>query len=373
MHVSISSLAQKKPTIFLRWKIAGELPPVNNQRSLGFAGSIVGIHNNVLIIGGGSNFPDSMPWFGGKKKYYDDLFVLKKQKDGTFKTYKIFKLPFAVAYAACCSTPEGVVAVGGENEDGISDRALLIKWDSVNQKPVFKDLPDFPFKVTNASVAAHENTIYLAGGETGANVSRRFLSLRLTNTSAGWNELPDVPISFSHGVMLVQSDGTHNSVYLLGGRKKSKEKLSEFYCSVYKFSLGENRWKKQTPMPYGLSAGTGVSAGRDQILVFGGDKGTTFHKTESLMLAIAKEQDPGKRKQLEEEKIRLQSSHPGFSKEVLLYNTITDKWTTCGFIPFDVPATTTAVKWKNTAIIPNGEIRAGVRTPKILEGEIEMK
>src|SRR5688572_3878214 len=41
----------------------------------GMAGLISGAHNGVLIAAGGANFPERMPWEGGVKVYYDEIFV----------------------------------------------------------------------------------------------------------------------------------------------------------------------------------------------------------------------------------------------------------------------------------------------------------
>ena len=43
-----------------------------------------------------------------------------------------------------------------------------------------------------------------------------------------------------------------------------------------------------------------------------------------------------KRQLLNQEKIKLQSTHPGFSKDVLLYDTINDEWKTIDSLPFEV-------------------------------------
>ena len=63
-------------------------------------------------------------------------------------------------------------------------------------------------------------------------------------------------------------------------------------------------------------------------------------------------------------------SHPGFCKEVLCYNIITDEWTVVDSIPFDTPVTTVAIKWGNEVLIPSGEIKAGVRSPYILSAKL---
>jgi N-acetylneuraminic acid mutarotase len=76
---------------------------------------------------------------------------------------------------------------------------------------------------------------------------------------------------------------------------------------------------------------------------------------------------------LVQQKTVLQSSHPGFSREVLSFNTLTNSWEKAGCIPFETPVTTQAIKWGDDVIIPSGEIRAGVRTPNILLGRLLFK
>jgi N-acetylneuraminic acid mutarotase len=49
---------------------------------------------------------------------------------------------------------------------------------------------------------------------------------------------------------------------------------------------------------------------------------------------------------------------------------VKNEWKQLGEIPFPAPVTTTAIKWNKQIIIPGGEIRAGVRTPYILEAKI---
>ena len=77
----MTSTAQikKKGEVSIKWKIAAELPASNGQsKSLGFAGPINGVNNNVLVVAGGANFPDGLPWEGGKKYYSNEIFVLQK-------------------------------------------------------------------------------------------------------------------------------------------------------------------------------------------------------------------------------------------------------------------------------------------------------
>jgi cyclically-permuted mutarotase family protein len=361
--------AQKSKVRSIQWDIAGVLPSTNG-KSLGFAGPVVGVINNMLIVGGGANFPDSMPWLGGKKKYYDDLYVFKKNDRDSLVIFKSFKLPFSLAYSANVSTNNGIVVAGGENENGISNKVLLIQWNETMGNITVKNLPDLPFAITNASAAVHDHKIYLAGGEMTNEVSDHFLSIDLNNVNAGWGRLSSLPKPISHTVMVVQSNEKNECVYLIGGRKKNVNSPSDLYSSAFQFDLKTNEWKEKRSLPYTSSAGTGVAVGTHSILLFGGDNGATFHKTEELIFAINKEKDETRRKELDAEKIKLQSTHPGFCKQVLLYDTRKDEWKAAGCISYDSPVTTTAVKWNNKIIIPGGEIKAGVRTPQILSAKI---
>ena len=121
----------------------------------------------------------------------------------------------------------------------------------------------------------------------------------------------------------------------------------------------------------GEAVGPGIAVGKNQILLFGGDEGETFNKTETLIMAIANEKDEVKKNALIEQKNKLQMAHPGFKPEVLLYNTVTNNWSQLANIPFPSAATTTAVLWGKCIFIPSGEIKAGVRTAQILLGTIK--
>jgi len=368
--VSVLTAQQERP-YSIHWKDSGLIPASTGQsKALGLAGAIIGKDQNFLIVAGGSNFPDSMPWVGGKKKYYDDVFVFVQNKSGEFKLHAQSRLPFTIAYSTSASLTDGVVFAGGENENGISKKAFLLKWNETKRNVILHSLPDLPKPLTNASIVASNNKLYVAGGEKRDGVSNDLLVLDLNNISNGWKLLCTIPVEVSHAVMFKQLDGKHDCLYIVGGRKKRIDSTSVLYANNWKFDIQTKMWTRKKPLPHALSAGAGMAVGENYLMMFGGDKGKTFHETEELIVSIKNEADASRREKLNEEKIRIQETHPGFSKEVLLYNTISDEWSTLDSIPFEVPVTTTAVKWGNTVVIPGGEIRAGVRSAKILLGEV---
>ena len=73
---SFGEPADKPPAAKFVW---GQLPPLPDRH--GFAGGFAGVSHDALIFAGGANFPDAPPWDGGKKVWYDSIFVLA-QPDG---------------------------------------------------------------------------------------------------------------------------------------------------------------------------------------------------------------------------------------------------------------------------------------------------
>ena len=160
MSFCIETQAQKEQPARIQWQIAGTLPSAEQGSALGLAGAISGVHNDILIVGGGANFPDAMPWMGGQKKYYDVLFAFKKTNTGKIvATGTTFRLPSPTAYGASCSTPFGVVYAGGENESGAARNVLLIQWDAVAEDIVVQDLPVLPRAVTHPSIAFDKDIV----------------------------------------------------------------------------------------------------------------------------------------------------------------------------------------------------------------------
>ena len=357
----------------MMWQIAISIPPPPGaSQQFGIAGAWAGIHHNVLLIGGGANFPDGMPWLGGKKKYYKDVYAFLKNEEGTLSLLSNnLQLPFPIAYGASCSTPKGIVCAGGENEQGLSNQVILLQWSESEKNISFQSLPPLPLPLSNPSITHKENIVYLAGGEGKSGVSTSFFSLDLENTAAGWKVLPSLSQPTSHADFVLQSTRKGCFLYLIGGRKRTTSGISDLYSSVFAYDLKKEIWEEKKPLPYALSAGTGLGYSNNKILLFGGDKGETFHKTEELIAAINSEKDAAKKEALMNQKTALQAAHPGFSKDVLQYNTTTDQWKVIMSIPFDVPVTTVAVSTGDEVFLTSGEIKAGVRTPYILVGKLK--
>ena len=221
MSLTVSVIAQKNHSVSMQWETAALLPADSGkQLATGLAGPVTGIHHEVFFIGGGANFPDGMPWNGGKKKYYNKIYPYHISSNLLVPLKKPFALPFTIAYAACCTTPNGILYAGGENENGITNKVWLIKWDSAAENLSCSNLPDLPLALTNAAATCIGNKVYLAGGESSPQVSAAFFSLDIENPAVGWKELAPLPKPVSHTVLAAAKEQMANKIFLAERKEK---------------------------------------------------------------------------------------------------------------------------------------------------------
>jgi cyclically-permuted mutarotase family protein len=371
------ALAQRKNVPEIKWKLAAELPPSNEQsKSLGFAGAIHGVSNNALIVAGGANFPNGLPWEGGKKKYSKEIYVLEKNGSEFFWNKKVTDtLPEPIAYCGNTSTAKGIVYIGGENTNGISNKCFLLNWNSVKNCIDIRPLPNLPVALTNVAATNIGNVVYAAGGDETKNSSDSFFCLNLDDSNPEWKTLPSVPIALANATAIAQNGNAGKEIFIIGGRTKTPSGISELHHTIFAFDIQKDKWEQRADIVDGinktnLSAACGVALGSNDILIAGFDNGKVFHKIEMYISQISLAKTDEEKEKLTKEKNELSIHHQGFDKSLLLYNTISNTWTKSGELPFAAHVTTTAVKWGNDIVISNGEIKPGIRTPNVMIGEI---
>ena len=361
----VSSKAQTKYEAPIAWKQSGVLPvQPNGLIHMGLSGVVSGVVDNQIIIAGGNNFPEGYPWEGGVKKYYDQVFVYDVKGDTLIMADSSVRLPSKVAYAAIAQLNNGIFYAGGENETGPLLNVYLIQKNSKNGVVIIS-WPDLPEALTNAVAVATSNAVYVLGGATKNGVSDKVWAIYLNDIKAGWKYVSNMPqpTAFAAAVF------AQGQVYIMGGRNKGTDGISEIYNQTFAWNIANNSWSKKAPLPYVVSAATAVAL-PDQILFIGGDKGVVFHEVEMLASKIAVTNDLVVKNNLTEIKNNLQKTHPGFSKDVLAYDPILNKWSPYAQLGFTAPVTTNAFLLNHKIILPVGEVKPGVRTPLIQLGTI---
>jgi N-acetylneuraminic acid mutarotase len=290
------------------------------------------------VVAGGANFPDGMPWEGGKKIWHDSVFVLP-ESDGTW--LKGFKLSRAIGYGVSITTTDGVLCAGGSDGEGHYRDVFLLTWTGGRLES--KPLPPLPKAMANGCGALVGQTVYLAGGiETpDATIAMKtFWSLDLSKPDPAWRELDPWP---GPARMLAVAGACQGSFYLFSGTelqpnaegKTVRRYLADAYC----FKPGAG-WKKLSDLPRPAAAAPSPAIERNgRLLIVSGDDGRFVN-------------------------FEPKARHPGFPKDVLAYDVESDHWTCVEGSPLS-RATAPVVSWNHLAAIVNGEIQPGYRTPTV--------
>lgn len=388
-----AALAQPSP-MNLIWSSLPSLPPSLGQPTQpGVASPFVGVHGDALIVAGGANFPERAPWDGGAKIWWDDIWVLERRADGApaWIADRSVRLPRRLGYGVSVSTPLGVVCAGGHDAERAYADVFMLSWNGQRRELRRTELPPMPQPLTFMAGALVGDMLYVAGGQhvmKGAEPTSVFWSLDLSKRSKPdqlkWTSLPTWPgpprvLAAAAG----QRTGTGGEFFLFGGRVPRTGQATEILADAYAFNVRTRTWRTLPKVGGGagvsVMAAAAIEAGNNEIFVFGGDRGELFLELESHDLAIeaARRELAGAsaaaRAELEKQiterlqlKRRIYETHPGFSRDVLAYDTRRDSWRMVGQSPKPLPVTTTAVRWGDAILLPSGEIRPGVRSDDIL-------
>ncbi|MEP3481336.1 MAG: sodium/solute symporter [Fuerstiella sp.] len=340
-----SQAIQAAEANLLSWETRPAIP-----NELGLAGPFAGIHNKALIVAGGANFPK--PVWENDKVWHDRIWVLTR--DGDDDTWKDGgQLPRPIAYGAAVSTKHGVVCMGGNDSENAFDDVYLLSWDSKNEKVTTTKYPSLPKPCAFSAATIIGDVIYLAGGQSGQSLETamtNFWSLDLSKKSIKedfvWKELPPWPgPTRAFNLTVSQHNGYTDCVYVMSGRRQEGSADNPasfgFLKDVWEYNPTKNTWRKRAEVPRCVMAGTAIGFGQSHIFVLGGATEQLFFKGNEL-----------------------KNNHPGFNKKSLAYHTITDTWVEAGTTPAN-HVTTIAVKWGDKIIVPTGEVRPRVRSPKV--------
>ncbi len=368
----MESTAQKAPKILtFKWDTLAILPDDKSGKpNIGVAGPVAGIVGDMLIVAGGANFPENPPWTGGKKKYHDKIYILKKKEKNHYHWVEDFsaKLNYPIAYPANVPYKKGFISVGGENDNGLLKSVIYFQW--LNENLNMTLLPELPIGLTSCSAVCIKDRLYVVGGNSGKTSLKTAFVMDLSKTDKKWTAIADMPFALENAVAAVCHDGESQKLFLLGGRYKlPDDKTTTFSDKVLKYNPKSNKWstfdfKNENGEKLKLAAGTGVAISKSKIAIFGGDKGIIFNKIESFNNKLS-QPDLEDREKVNNEKIALLTSHEGFNSDMYIFDVNKNIWQKSGSIPGLAQVTTSAFYWGKSIIIPSGEIKPGIRTSMI--------
>ena len=185
---------------------------------------------------------------------------------------------------------------------------------------------------------------------------------RARRSRSTWRELEPWP---GRERMLATAGACDGSFFLFGGTAlragPDGKPVREWLRDAYRYTVGAG-WKRIADLPRVSVAApspapcswegrlssrpTDAAAGKPplpvgaaaRLLVIGGDDGAQVNTPPT--------------------------AHKGFPRDVLVYDVKSDTWRAVGEVPFSL-VTTTAVEWNGRIVIPGGEAKPGVRSPRV--------
>ena len=132
-------------------------PQENENFAKGVSACYAGIAAGKLLIAGGCNFPKIPVHAGGSKKYYRDIYTAELSKDSVLVWQRAGQLPQAMAYGVSVSTADGIICVGGMNEQAALSTTYRIRV--ANEKAVQSKIAQAQAALSQVEIALDESEI----------------------------------------------------------------------------------------------------------------------------------------------------------------------------------------------------------------------
>lgn len=313
-----------------------QLPPLPDK--IGFASPFAGVSGRALIVAGGANFPDKMPWDGGQKVWHDNAWLLDAP-GGLWR--QVGKLPRPLAYGVSVTGPDGVVCVGGSDSTRHYSEAFQLSWR--RSKLVISPLPSLPISLAGAAGAVVGENLYVScGSEQPGEIeaSARTFVLNFGARKPAWREIPPLPAK----PRLFAAGAAHRGAfYLIGGaalQPTAAGKSVRVYLKETWSYRPKEGWRRLSDISRpNVAAPSPAPFVNGNLLLLGGDDGSRVDFSPL-------------------------DKHPGFPREILAYDPVLDCWRELEELPAP-RATLPCVQWRGRFVLPSGEVRPGVRSPEV--------
>ncbi|MBR1539043.1 MAG: cyclically-permuted mutarotase family protein [Bacteroidales bacterium] len=321
----------------------------------GVSACYAGILDDCLIMAGGCNFPGLPPRMGGAKKYYDGIYAARRGEQ-TLVWERIGTLPLPAAYGVSVTTPEGIVCIGGNNAERQLDTVFCIKVAGGTAR--IEPMPSLPAGIDNFTGAFAGRRIYVAGGVYSGKADRKAFFLDLDALEKGWQALPDFPGPRRTQPVsaLFEKDGRY-TFYLWGGFAGATDG-DPVTLSVdgLKYDSATDSW---SPVSGPVDReGTAVSLGGGAAAVLGSGKVVATGGVDKDIFYNALVKLPEGYFEHEPEWFRL-------GRNILVYDTASDKWSVAGVSSETARAGAVLVGDGRTFANICGELMPGVRSPQV--------
>lgn len=358
-----SDIRKPQADIKTVWECAGELPAQKGyEKNIGTAGILYGLlEERYIVTGGGANFPHKSVLEGGAKQMYSDLWLIDTKSEN--KIIEHINLPVEIGYGASVTTEKGIYYIGGSSNQQADDDILFSTLDE-NKNLKYEKIGELPFTFQSGAAVEYNGKLYIVGGKQNGTPSNKVYEYNLTNKVI--KELPSVPAGRGRTQSVAQI--LNDSLYVFSGGDTTA------YTDGYKYNFETGKWEEISPVrvngkEISLLGAASVKLNKKEMLVIGGFNKEIYDDAVKKLGTLRGQ-----------ELLKFKASYFGadpddfrWNRDILIYNSETNSWRSIGEIPFNAPCGEGLVIVKNKIYSINGEIKPGVRTPRIYQGEFIKK
>lgn len=331
------------------------LAPLQLKNGEGLSAMMAGVSESQVLVAGGSNFPDIPAAKGGEKKYYSEVFTLE---GGAWKL--IGHLPKPIAYGASVNLPEGVLCLGGNNQQHTSAQCYLLSYHQKTLQIIpYPNLPE-PLQQMAAAVDSKGN-VYVAGGlKSDGTPNRNLYVFNLKEKE--WKTRGKVPGDGRvQPTAVVQNGATGEMFFLLGGYDPLQLQCAQ---ESLIYDIGKDQWTPTAPMqlggkPFALVGASSVKSGSQFIVIAGGIDKAIFEQ------AIQGKAGTN----------YLNHAHDWykFRQSFMIYNTITNTWIEESHSPHLAKAGASLITNEKGWMLIGGESKPGIRSTEVIQVEMNAR
>lgn len=358
-----SDIRKPQADIKTVWECAGELPAQKGyEKNIGTVGILYGLlEERYIVTGGGANFPHKSVLEGGAKQMYSDLWLIDTKSEN--KIIEHINLPVEIGYGASVTTEKGIYYIGGSSNQQADDDILFLTLDE-NKNLKYEKIGELPFTFQSGAAVEYNGKLYIVGGKQNGTPSNKVYEYNLTNKVI--KELPSVPAGRGRTQSVAQI--LNDSLYVFSGGDTTA------YTDGYKYNFETGKWEEISPVrvngkEISLLGAASVKLNKKEMLVIGGFNKEIYDDAVKKLGTLRGQ-----------ELLKFKASYFGadpddfrWNRDILIYNSETNSWRSIGEIPFNAPCGEGLVIVKNKIYSINGEIKLGVRTPRIYQGEFIKK
>jgi sialidase-1 len=302
------------------------------------SGHAAGLSHGALIVAGGTDFPASM-FEGGVKVWFDAIHVLPR---GAKTWQSAGRLPQPLAYAATGVIDDRLIVAGGSDSRGHRVEVVALEWvrGAVRQTA----LSPLPAPIAMAGSAVLGRTLFVAGGQaspTDAAALATVWALDLSAPSPAWRSIDPLP---GAGRLLPVVAAQAGRLFVFSGAALERDAAGnvarQYLRDSYTWTSSAG-WRRVADTPQPLVAAPVVAAEPSEVVVFGGDTGADAARV-----------------------LELKERHPGFNRDIVAYDRVTDTWRRVGVLPVGL-VTTAALTIGSQIAIVGGEDRPGHRSATV--------